>query len=436
MKTIIYKTIMIAVSFALFSCSGEDRTYEYLELTQHNNWIYEQMQDVYLWADSLKEPKPKEYFGNPKDFLKVVTSPVKSDKWSVVAVDTLQEDPYARGEYNHIDSYGIDYVLVKDPTNQTSKEYIRVLNVYPNSPAERCGLERGDFIITFDGYKFSSSNMGRMKQGEAHRLKVCHLIVDEEEEVFSWKDTVEYDLPASEYVEDVAFPKGSVFVTDDKRIAYLMCTRLTECAYEKKDRFVMDEKYRRMLDSYMAGFKNAGVTDIVLDLRLCNYGSMEMARSLASYIVSQNCLEREFVKTKYNDKRKVENSSINFDRSVANLGVDKIVVLTSSYTKGAAEWLIHSLSSLMGKDKLIVVGSKTAGQNVMTEEYANPEFYVKLHPAVAYVADANDDYNYGSGIVPDYLINEEDYVLLYSYGDINEVLLSRALEVITLPTAF
>lgn len=427
MKTILYKTILFIVSIALISCSGEDRTYEYLELTQHNNWIYEQMQDVYLWVDSLETPKPKTFFGNPNTFLNNLKSKIRGDKWSYVVVDTIDTDPYARGKYNHKDSYGFDYTLVVDPTGQTSKEYVRVLTVYPNSPAERCGLNRGDFIITFDGYKFSSSNIDRLKKGESHKLKVCHLIADGEDGMFRWSDTLEYNLPASEYVEDIAFPVGRVFTGGEKNIAYLMCTRLVEGADDRVSHRIPDDSYRVMLDAYMADFKKYGVSELVLDLRLCNYGSMDMARRLASSIVTPEYLDRDFVKTIYNKTRASYNESIGFDKSVVNLGLKRVVIITSSMTKGPAEWVIHSLTSLMGEDNVIIIGEKTAGQNVMTQSLVNSDFFLKFYPVVAYVASDSGDYNYFGGIVPKYQVREYEYVELAPYGEPGETLLTEAL---------
>ena len=62
MKTRYNVAACLFVLLMFLSSCGEDRTYEYLELTQENQWIYEKMQDVYLWGDSMKRPDRKSFF--------------------------------------------------------------------------------------------------------------------------------------------------------------------------------------------------------------------------------------------------------------------------------------------------------------------------------------------------------------------------------------
>ena len=56
---------------------------------------------------------------------------------------------------------------------------------------------------------------------------------------------------------------------------------------------------------------------------------------------------------------------------------------------------------------------------------------ITLYPAVAFISDANDSYDYASGITPIYEIREREYLYLYPYGNPQEVLLNKALEIIS-----
>ena len=107
----------------LFSCKGEDRTYEYVELTKTDHWIEDAMKEWYLWGDSLKTVEDKNYFKKPEEFLKILTlqAPEK-DKWTYCSNDTIEEDYHERGYFNHVDSYGLDLAIITDPTNQTTKQ--------------------------------------------------------------------------------------------------------------------------------------------------------------------------------------------------------------------------------------------------------------------------------------------------------------------------
>lgn len=425
MKTFLTHILIICGLFMTISC-GEDRTYEYEEKTQHNKWMHDMMLEHYLWADSIVnyEPSWKSFFSQPADFLALLAKQSKKDDtWSFVQIDTLGEDPHQRGFFNHVESYGIDFKLMTDPTGQTTKQVLRVLTVYPDSPAERAGLLRNDFICLFNGNKFTNNNLSKLQKGVARELEVCHIAENEDDHSLYWKDTVMVSLPASEYVEDVAFPVSRVIAMDETLVGYLMCTRLTEGPVE--EHVIPHVRYRQSLDAIMSQMKSAGVDEMVLDLRLCNFGTIEMAQRLASYVVTSEALGTTFVKTFWNNTHAEQNKSIPYDTSAGNLGLSRIYILTGSYTQGAAEWLIHALQHSMGEENVVLIGGATKGQNVMTSEVWH-DFFVRLNPAVAYVADGAGNYDYGS-ISPTIELDELAYVNLYDYGDPDEVLLNTAL---------
>ena len=123
---------LVCLSLVLLMACGEDRTYEYEEKTQHNHWIREQMIDQYLWADSLVdfEPAWKDFFSEPAAFLATLSKKSRADDyWSYVGVDTIVADAHARGYFNHLNSYGFDFILMKDPTGQTTRQMLRVATV-------------------------------------------------------------------------------------------------------------------------------------------------------------------------------------------------------------------------------------------------------------------------------------------------------------------
>lgn len=417
---------MFAVVLLLCSC-GEDRTYQYEEKTRHNHWMYEVMLDHYLWADALRwyEPDWKSFFAAPSAFMASLTSRSgHGDTWSYVEVDTLQADVHERGQFNHLDSYGLDYVLMTDPTGQTTRQVMRLLTVYPGSAAERAGLRRNDFVTSLDGEKVTSASVAKLKRGGERWLEVTHVAVDEVENFFYWSDTVAVALGASGYVEDVAFPAYNIVRVGGMNVGYVMCTRLVECADERGEGRGGGEEYRVRLDDIMARLRGEGVDEMVLDLRLCNYGTLSMAQRLASYVVSPGCREGGFVRTFRNEAHSWQNEVLPYDFSVGNLGLSRLYVLTSAYTQGAAEWLIHALQCSMGGDNVVTVGLSTKGQNVMTEEVGH-DYCVRLCPVVAYVADGAGNHDYGS-ISPTLNVNEQSYVGMGEYGTLDDILFYTA----------
>lgn len=420
--------ISIILLLALIVSCGEDRTYEYEKKTEHNIWMFEQMSNKYLWADNFKEQTFKDYFAFPQKYFSTLIAKGNKDNGSYIEIDTLNVDNHSRGYFNHIDSYGFDFVLIKDPTGATTKSYARVITVYPDSPAEKAGLMRNDFIEMVDAYKLSVNNVSLLEKGQSRTYYVKKIIEDEETGLLSWTETEELVIGASTYVEDVPYHVFGMYYSQDLRIGYLMCSRLTECAIEKG---VQTSDYVNEMDRCFANLKKLSVNRLILDLRLCNFGTMEMARRMASYIVPYSSLDKTFAMTFWNDKNKDNNEIIRFDSNLADktLGLDEVVVITSEYTQGAAEWLINALKYVLGEEKVIVVGKTTAGQEFMTMHIADYKNMLHLYPAVAYVGNGNGDYeSYVNGIMPDVEFDEKSKPSLYPYGDMKEVLLNLALE--------
>ncbi|MCM1313593.1 MAG: S41 family peptidase [Bacteroides sp.] len=419
----------LVVSMLLAGSCGEDRTYEYEAKTERGHWMMDTMQDWYLWGDSLTEPAWKDFFAAPADFFSKLTAMSKmNDKWSYCGIDTISVDNHERGQFNHIDSYGMDFVVMTDPTGSTTRSYARVTSVLSGSPAAECGVRRNDFIGSIDGVKLTANNATSLKNGKSRTIEISRIGTNEEEDGLIWVSNAEVELPASRYVEDHAFPLDTVYDMGGLRIGYIMCTRLLPHAPEKG---TDADDYLADMERVFSSMKAMSPDELIIDLRLCNAGTLEMACRMASFILLSEYLGDVFVSTFWNKRHEERNSQVRYDNTLSGstLGMKRVFVITSGYTTGAAEWFVHSLRTTLGEDNVPVVGTSTAGQNVMT--YTIPSSYqFTLNPVVAYVADSEGDYDYASGLLPDMEVNEFEYVDLYPYGDLRETLLSSAVEFI------
>ena len=129
MKRTAYLILVLAFFAILFGC-GEDRTYEYLEMTQENQWTFSKMKEVYLWKEAIKEPSRTTFFSNTSKFFSSLL--YKSDNVSFF-VDSVSAG-----------TYGMTFAVMRDPINERpSKTFALALDVAPGSPADIAGIERG-----------------------------------------------------------------------------------------------------------------------------------------------------------------------------------------------------------------------------------------------------------------------------------------------------
>ena len=205
-----------------------------------------------------------------------------------------------------------------------------------------------------------------------------------------------------------------------------MCNRLSEGPDE------LDEQstdYVLQLEKAVKSLQQYRPKVLVVDFRLCNYGTLMMANKFASSILGTAYAGEIFAKTIYSQTRSSENQTILFDNEALEHAIvpEDVFFIISEQTSGAPEWVIRAVQNVMGGSNVFTVGDTSDGQIVLTEDIKS-QFAVTLHPAVAYVANALGEYGYVDGIVPDVLKNEASYVKLYPYGDENEALLKFVLD--------
>lgn len=391
---------MIGVVLILVGC-GEDRTYEYQEKTEPNHYLQTMMQEWYLWGDSLKDLKWGDYFAVPSEFVKkLAAQSPQGDKWSYCSIDTINMDYHPRGTFSCHNSYGMDLVLMTDPTGETTKQYARVITVYPGSPAEKGGVRRNDFISQMDHVKMSKTNISKLSNG-INRTLIVSRIKGNEDGTLAWAYTDTIPIGRSEQVD---VPQIMVSKMIDSKMAYIMVTHLNET---------------QPLRSALETLFNSHPQELIVDFRLCNQGTLEAALDMARMIANH---KGDFIHTKWNSHKSSNDAQYTIEASCDC----NIYFITSSYTQGAAEWLIHAMQTDEGH-RVVTVGQKTAGQNVMLKAYPSPYYYT-LYPAVAYVGNDADDYDYSSGIVPDLAVDEMAYAMLYPYGDKREVIINTILD--------
>ena len=406
----IYKHIRSSFSFQLVTwCSvgllcvacGKDRTYEYEEKTVGCHQLQDLMTEWYLWGDSIKDVDWQQYFSKPTDFISKLTAQSKAnDKWSYCLIDTIESDPLPCGTFNHINSYGMDVELMSDPTGETTKQYARVLTVYANSPAERCGLQRNDFIGQIDNDKINSSIIKNLVNGRSRKLHVSHLGLSDDEEALCWAGHDALTIGKSERVTVPAVMVSRLLYSD---IGYLMLSDLSQT---------------EEITAAINRLKSPTMYDLIIDLRLCNRGTIECVCEVAKLIGQ---VDGPFLRTFWNPSKSANNQTY----SITTTGAYNLYFITSKYTQGAAEWLIHGLQA-MSPDCVRVIGQTTAGQNVMLKAIPS-DYQFTIYPAVAFVGDKDGNYDYRKGITPDDPINEFEYAVLYPYGDRREVLVNYIL---------
>jgi hypothetical protein len=179
----------------------------------------------------------------------------------------------------------------------------------------------------------------------------------------------------------------------------------------------------------VAQFAQAGIDDLVLDIRYNGGGYLYIASELGYMIAGAPVSGHTFEKLNFNDKHPEKSSdpanTLPFyntdtnDRSLPSLGLKRVFVLTGPGTCSASESIINSLKPFV---EVITIGGATCGK-----PYG---FIQKNNCGTAYFAIEFEGVNskgqggYVNGFAPSCAAADD---LEHGFGDSNERLLKTAL---------
>ena len=425
-------TLWALLLILLTSC-GEDRTGEFYALIEDRMWIEEVMRENYLWAEDMPViEKEDDYFQEPATFFKKLLSKNalngKGDKYSYMeetkeASRTLTLD--------RASTYGMEFILTSDPTGTTAHTFARVLYVLPDSPAQKAGIERGDWISAINEERITNDNYEKLTQGG--NVSLTRTRITPLENGPGWqvsKDVL--NVGASVAMEINPFLVNKVWEVDGQKIAYLVYNEFSTGPNNEGT----ESAYNEQMKQIFAQFKAQSPDAFILDLRYNNGGFLQCAQALGSLLAPATAMGQNFANLTFNAKANPQVIRYSFDTQYAdaNLNLNKIYILTGQYTASASEVIINGLIPYLGAENVVLIGTKTEGKNVAMTSFKNETHGLTLWPVIAYVSNANNEGDYSEGFQPTYHLDENNIIRWHPLGNPEEYLLKNTLSLITTGT--
>lgn len=398
---LIYGTV---ISLTLMAC-GEDRSGEYYALIASKTWIYETMQQNYLFYEDIPAEESLDFFQTPETFLKNAAS---------------SRDQKNGTLFSHIDSVNVSRALSSSPTfgyeaaliRTGSGDYaIRVLYTQPGSPAEEAGLKRGDWIIAANNKKIGSGDYS--KYVSAPTQSYTFTLGNYNGEGFDTLGVTE--IPAPRYIEETNLMKTSFITAGNRTAAYILYN-----SFGADD----TETLQNMFVEIAARQPN----DIILDLRYNPGGYVSTSQLLSTLLAPQNAMGQTFLNMTYNDKI-AKTESYLFEPSLipggTPLAYENLYIITSNNTASASEIVINCLRPYL-KERLLQVGTATFGKNVAQSLFTDEQSpQLELWLTTAYLSNAEGFQDYfDNGLQPDYELAENYAGELGELGTAEDMLLA------------
>jgi len=395
-------------------------------LTQKVNlFIQSAMQDVYLWYKELPDIDIRYEFDPKAYFNKLL---YVDDHWSYITDDLASFENSLQGIEK---SYG--YSLAFGKFKNTGTVFALVEFVYPNTPASRAGLKRGDIIIGMNNGDITVDNYRDLLNSESTSITLG---------VFTDTGVTNGDtisMTAEQLNLDPVVLK-KVIDYDGHKIGYLFYAQYID-------------KYNPSLDDAFQYFKDQQITDLVIDLRYNPGGYTSAAQHLCSSVAPLSAVNSNstLVTFQWNDKYETyyqqhkdmygDQLEIPFASNVpVKLGLDHLYILTGSGTASASELTITGLKPYMD---VTTVGDTTYGKYTASITITPEDWYKDkgssyyndfknwgLQPIVIRYANSQGVTDFKDGFAPDILV-DDNISNGIPLGDMNEPLLKSAIENIT-----
>ncbi|TVZ51028.1 C-terminal processing protease CtpA/Prc [Dokdonia sp. Hel_I_53] len=369
-------------------------------------------------------------FESPEATFDALISP--RDRFSVLRSDYIELENALSGIRT---SNGMNFSLFIDPTDDT-KAFGAVRYVVNDSPADQAGVERGMLFTMVDGFALqdpsgsaitSDTSFIEFFSPETYSISLA-----------TFDDTNGFTLTGEEIVlnktELTINPVHTTKVlnVDGESVGYLHYTSFTN-------------EFDPALNEAFAQFQNAGVTDLILDLRYNGGGSVETANDLSTMITGQ-FEGQEFITQQYNADRNPDNETIRYfnnnlgssasGASINSLGLNKVYILTTNRTASASELIISGLNPYI---EVIQIGTNTTGKFEgsfllydapdFRRANANPNHRYVMLPLTFKSVNANGLTDYFDGFTPEIEI-VENFRTYGTLGEPGEPLLDAAINAI------
>jgi carboxyl-terminal processing protease len=297
------------------------------------------LDDQYFWYASLAAPDERAASMDAY-FQSMLYRP--TDRYSFTQPSVAFNQVFTDGR-----RIGYGYTTVWADAGHT---IMRVRNVEPRSPVALAGLARGDIVVSIDGYTpdaIAGGQAGPVTAAGIERTFVVRNAAGVQRVLRV--QSAEYPLTPVATVATLDAVRDGAPV----KVGYL--------AYSQFVQYSSFDLYNAFVQ-----FAQAGVGELILDMRYNGGGSVAVSRDLASMIGGDRTGNLLYAYLRFNDKNRGMNTSVVLNTSVPGGtpfpmpgGVPRLIVIGSGSTASASELIINGLRPFM---PVVLVGETTYGK--------------------------------------------------------------------------
>ena len=371
----------LALGLVLAACGGSgspprEATINCASITGpngQNRYVLDVMQHWYLWYDKLPSLSPAG-FESPQALLDALTDPVSDpvDRFSYL---TTQAEEDALFDESRFVGFGF--------RQRVGTDSVTVLDVFEDGPADQGGLDRGSRILAIDGVPIAE--ILETEDGLTDALGPREIGWEVE---MTFRNRAGEEITTTLVKDNVTIPPATavqVLEVDGVSTGYLVFRNFVNPGIPA-------------LNAAFDEFADAGVTQLIVDLRYNGGGLLAVVNHFGNLLASRDNPGLPFYTYRHNDRNSDRNETFLFatEPAARALSLDKLVFITTPATASASEMLVNGLPPYV---ETATVGSTTFGKPV--GQYGFRFCEQVLRPVSFQLVNAEGFGDYFDGIAPD-----------------------------------
>jgi len=374
-------------------------------LADRQSWVLQQLQTYYLFPDLLDTTVNAANYSSVQSYIDALVAPARAlgrDR-GFTYITSIQEETDL---INSGSSAGFGVRLGYDTVNSR----VFVLEAFESAPAYPKGIDRGTEILSVNGTSTAdlyasggaqafSDALGPSDPGVTRTLSIRQ--PDGTTSTVSvTKD--EYSLdPISDRYGAVAIPN-----VDGRLVGYINLRT-----------FIVSDAGPQ-LRTAINGFRDQGITQVILDFRYNGGGLVDVAELLGD-LLGADKVGDVFSRTVFRDSLSNNNSTEPFEAQPEAIAATKIALIGSSSTASASELTGNAFIPYLGNN-LALVGSNTYGKPVgqIARDRATCDDRLRVMAFRTVNADGGGDYYTGlASVFPRTCAAADDYLDMFGTTD-------------------
>lgn len=347
----------------------------------------------YYWYTSIPRDLDGAGYDSPERLLSAVRQQQSLDRFSFVITRAQSDAFFGAGQYV---GYGFGF-------RATTADRVQLTDVYAGSPADQAQMARGDSIAAINGTPVVSLlAQGRLGTELAADRAGVTLRLDLEGRTGDQRTVT----LVSTVITQPSVERVAVLSAGSRRVGYVLFNSFIDTSVSQ-----LDAAFQQLVD--------AGVSDIVVDLRYNGGGELSVAQHLATLIAGNGYSGRALGRIRYNDQHSDRDQAISFPSVPSPLGLPRVFFITTGASASASEFLINALRPYL---QVVTVGATTFGKPVGENGFDLCSY--ALYPITFKIENAQGHGDYFGGLAPTCAAEDD---LSHPLADPNEASLARAL---------